>query len=282
MSAQRRIEYIPLSQIQRARRNPKMHDSRSIEASLHRFGIGELPLIDERTGLLVAGEGRIDQLEVMRDADPNTPPEGITRRPDGDWLVPVIKGWASRDDKEADAYLIMSNRLSARGGWHDEGLAEMLASLDQDLVGIGYDPDELEDLLRATGYDPDALATLSDAAANIPEFTDPGPDDTPPPAPRPPVTPPRNPFATSGAPAPTPPPQAAPQPSGVLPPPAAPASTEPQWFQLTWTATHLQREVIHEAIHKGRERFGVDSAVAALAAVCGHYLTGTGGEQKKK
>lgn len=312
MSATRRLDHVALSEIKRARRNPKRHDAAEIEASLHRFGVGELPLIDERTGLLVAGEGRIRQLEAMYAADPGQPPDGVQIDPGGgEWLVPVIRGWASADDHEADAYLIMSNRLSERGGWDLLGLADMLVGLDGDLDGVGYSPEEIDALIAESGYlpeDADALAEL-DTAPLHDLLTEPEPEPEPGPqpvvaAPRPapggvpatmpllrapdepevmtapgpagPARPLLNPFDPTGLPAPAPPPQAAPAHTGALPPRSAPAAggTEPQWFQLTWSATHAQRESIHEAIRLARDRFKADSSVAALAAVCQAYVDG--------
>lgn len=265
----------------RARRNPKQHDDDAIKASLTRFGIGELPLLDERTGLLVAGEGRINQLESLRETDPRTPPDGIALHASGEWLVPVIKGWASADDKEADAYLIASNRLSESGGWDGMGLAEMLATLEGNLDGIGYDQNELDELLRDTGYMSEQATKFLDElpAPPLPAVPPPAfsssdtPDNnTPAPAPPPAVSP----FAPADSP--VPPPQTAPQHSPAIPPQTAPVagSTEPQWFQLTWTATHDQRETIHAAIRHAREHRSCDTAVAALAVVCQTYLDTVG------
>lgn len=298
MSAQpRRIEYVPLGDVKRARRNPKLHDDDGIKASLARFGIGELPLLDERTGLLVAGEGRINQLEALREADPRTPPEGIELHPSGDWMVPVVRGWASRDDKEADAYLIASNRLSERGGWDGMGLAEMLSALEGELDGLGYDQHELDQLLSETGFlSAKATEFLDDLAAPPepapasppPPYPSAGPAPVPAPGfasdnenpytgpPSPPSLPAKDPFSPTGEPAPQPAAQSAPEHSPSLPAhaPSAAGSTEPQWFPLTWTATFAQRETILEAIRRGREQFASVTAVAALAAVCQQYLDG--------
>ncbi len=42
-----------------AARNPKWNAEEEIRWSIGRFGLAELPLLDERTGLLVAGHGRV-------------------------------------------------------------------------------------------------------------------------------------------------------------------------------------------------------------------------------
>lgn len=57
MSSERRIELMPLGQLQVAKRNPKKH-SGDISTSVGRFGYAEPILLDERTGRIVAGHGR--------------------------------------------------------------------------------------------------------------------------------------------------------------------------------------------------------------------------------
>ena len=129
----RRIEYTPLTNVLRAPRNPKRHNAELIANSISRFGVVESPAIDERTGRLVAGHGRLDDW-VARKAAGENPPDGIEADPDtGDWLVPVQRGWASRSDADAEAYLVISNSSSEKGGWDDANLAQLLADLrDQD------------------------------------------------------------------------------------------------------------------------------------------------------
>lgn len=138
----RRTEYMPLADIVRAPRNPKTHASELIASSVSRFGVVEIPAVDERTGRLVAGHGRLDDLQARYDAG-EQPPDGVDIGPDGDWLVPVQRGWSSRSDADAEAYLIVSNSTTTTGGWDDEQLAQVLADLrDQDPA-----------LLDLTGYD---------------------------------------------------------------------------------------------------------------------------------
>lgn len=149
--ADRRVEYMPIAAIEPAHRNPKRHATEAIAKSVDRYGLAELPLLDERTGRLVAGHGRLDDL-IARRRDGETPPAGVRLGPGGagDWLVPVIRGWASSSDEDAEAYLVASNRLTVLGGWDDEALADLLTDLqDQDA-----------DLLAVTGYTDDDLAGL--------------------------------------------------------------------------------------------------------------------------
>lgn len=148
--AERRVEFTPLATIEAAVRNPKRHASDAIKRSIDRFGFAELPLIDERTGRLVAGHGRLDQLYAMRKAG-QEPPDGVQVDASGEWLVPVVRGWASRSDADAEAYVVASNRLTTLGGWDDEQLGELLSDLqevDPELLGIaGYTEEDLAGLL---------------------------------------------------------------------------------------------------------------------------------------
>lgn len=153
-TSERRVDYLPLHEIARASRNPKRHDVDGIRVSIGRFGVAELPLLDERTGRLVAGHGRLDDLTARHDAGED-PPDGVRLAPDGAWLVPVVRGWSSRSDPEADAYLVASNQLTVNGGWDDAALAELLAELndvDPDLLELtGFGEEDLADLLADRG-----------------------------------------------------------------------------------------------------------------------------------
>lgn len=160
----RRLEYMPLDTIQAAPRNPKQHDEDGIRTGITRWGLGELPLLDERTGRLVAGHGRVKDIAARRAAGEN-PPDGIAVADDGSWLVPVIRGWSSRSDADAEGYLVGSNHLTSKGGWDQVGLGEMLRDLHT------FDPT----LLTATGFDEaEMLLMVSqlDTVGDIPEFLD--------------------------------------------------------------------------------------------------------------
>ena len=163
MSA-RRLEPMRLADVQPALRNPKDHADAEIAASMDRFGYVEVMVLDERTGRLVAGHGRRKQL-VAAQAAGEAPPEGVEVGDDGEWLPPVLRGWESTNDDEAEAYLIASNRLTERGGWHDDVLGDLLADLQaaDALRGTGYTSTQVDDLLAALG----AVPSLDDLATQV-------------------------------------------------------------------------------------------------------------------
>jgi hypothetical protein len=147
-----RIEYVALSDLKRHPRNPKDHDIGAISRSVNRFGFTAPVIIDERTGYLAAGHGRIDTLAQLK-AQGKEPPANVqTQDFDGDWLVPVVRGVAFNSDAEIEAYLVADNRLTILGGWNEPELAGLLQDLAaQDtalLEATGYDADDLDAMIR--------------------------------------------------------------------------------------------------------------------------------------
>ncbi len=146
----RTITYVRLDDIREAPLNPKEHDLEAIRSSIEKFGYVTPGLLDERTGRLIAGHGRTIALRAMHYAQ-DTPPAGVRLDNDGAWMVPVITGWASRNDAEAAAYLVIDNHHPTLGGWDEPGLAELLEGIrdtDPDLLDLtGFDDDEIAQLL---------------------------------------------------------------------------------------------------------------------------------------
>lgn len=180
------IEYHPVAELAPAQRNPKRHDLDTLRSSLARFGYLDAVMRDERTGRLIGGHGRCEilaQLELVGDrpedwpTDQPWPPEGVTVDAEGSWLLPVQCGWASANDDEAAAALIVLNR-AGEGLWANDELAPMLFEIDATpfgLEGTGFDRDELDAML---------------AELNQPDPTPPADDDEQPipPTPADPVT----------------------------------------------------------------------------------------------
>ena len=146
----RTITYLRLDDIREAEINPKAHDLEAVRKSVKKFGFVTPGLRDDRTGRLIAGHGRTIVLRGMHAAgDPA--PAGIRVDDDGMWLAPVITGWASHNDDEAAAYLVIDNHHPTLGGWQDDQLAELLAGIrdaDATLLDIiGFTDDDLTALL---------------------------------------------------------------------------------------------------------------------------------------
>ena len=145
-----RIEYIALSKLKRWERNPKDHDLGELGRSLSRFGFVMPILIDERSGTIAAGHGRVDAL-LQRKALGEAPPARV--KADGDeWRIPVIRGISFNSDGEVEAYGVADNRLVERGGWDETALTAVLQDLAEGpgLDGTGYDGDDLDALLAFT------------------------------------------------------------------------------------------------------------------------------------
>lgn len=142
------VEYMPLSEIVQADTNPKDHDIGQIYQSIKRFGFTQPIMMNENTGKLLAGHGRLQTLQTMQQAGEKVPAR--IKEKDGEWLVPVLKGISFEDDMEAQAYLIADNRLTELGGWNTGELVESLQEMIEnglDLDGVGYDFDDLENLV---------------------------------------------------------------------------------------------------------------------------------------
>jgi len=152
----RTLTYFPLAQLQADPANPKAHALDTIGESIGRFGYVEPIVLDERTGFIVSGHGRT---KALRDAKGRgeAPPEGVQIGERGEWMVPVVGGWASRNDAEARGALIALNRTGELGGWDDEQLLAILERLsaEDSLVGVGYDEDDLKDLRKLLADQPD-------------------------------------------------------------------------------------------------------------------------------
>lgn len=165
-SAPRSTEYMKVTEMQEALVNPKGHAEAPIRGSIARFGFMDQPVLDERTGRLVAGHGRLAQLLAMQ-AEGQDPPDGITVDADGEWLWPVTRGWSSRSDDEAHIAGVTLNRLTEIGGWDDlESLTAILHAADD------IDPG----MLALTGYTTAELAAL-DAITGAGEGEGDGEDD---------------------------------------------------------------------------------------------------------
>lgn len=175
----RRLEYVPLDDLVPSEKNPKNHNEQVIADGIAKFGLLDLPVIDERTGRLVAGHGRRTDLLARRERG-QQPPDGITVDVEGRWLVPTVRGWRSRSDHEAHAAGVTLNQATIAGGFNDVDLAALvteLAGVDAELVSIlGFDDDQLAALLADPVLAGGANELLTDpdaVVADAPALTQP-------------------------------------------------------------------------------------------------------------
>lgn len=151
------IEHVALDNLPPALRNPNVHDIATIIQSIEQFGFVSPAIVDGRTGRLVAGHGRAEALRQM-EAEGRPLPRGVQVKA-GRWTIPVMAGWSSTDDAEAERYLIADNELTRRSRWDPSGLYDML----NELAGAG------PDALLGTGFDSSALEQLA-AQVTVPDF----------------------------------------------------------------------------------------------------------------
>lgn len=156
------VDYLPLSEIRRLAENPKDHDIGELHGSMDRFGYTAPMTIDERSGNLVAGYGRLETLEQKK-AGGESPPNRIVME-DGEWKAPVIRGISFNSDAELRAYVIADNRLTELGGWKQDVLVSELARLYENdtLDGTGFDAEDLDRLSRDLQQESDTEVNLTD------------------------------------------------------------------------------------------------------------------------
>ena len=145
-----RVDYVPLSILRRARRNPRNHDLGTLHESFSRFGFVQPILVRDTEDLyIVAGHGRLDTL-LQQKKSGDKPPDRIVEK-EGEWYIPVIRGVDFENEAEAEAYLITDNRTVELGGWDLAPLADLLQdqiTLPKGLTGTGFDGDDLDDIIK--------------------------------------------------------------------------------------------------------------------------------------
>lgn len=149
------IEYINLSTLVGAQRNPKDHDMTALSDSMYKFGFTSPLLMNEKTNRIVSGNGRRDVLMMLKSMG-KPPPFGIKVDENNNWLVPVVRGLNFGDDDD-EAYLIADNRITELGGWDEGLLAEMLSDLAalEKLSGTGFDEEDVDKLMSDMGIEDD-------------------------------------------------------------------------------------------------------------------------------
>jgi len=147
------IEYIPLEEIKKWPANPKRHDFDALGESIERFGFVQPLLLNEATGMLVAGHGRFEELSRRFDAGEPAPGR-IKVLDDGQWAIPVIRGVSFANEAEAAAFALADNRLVELGGWNEVALAGVIKEIEAagaSFSGMGWDQGQIEALNAFAG-----------------------------------------------------------------------------------------------------------------------------------
>jgi len=149
---------VPLAELMTDPANARKHDARNLEAiraSLRRFG-QQHPLIVDRSGVVVAGNGR---LEAMR-------AEG--------WEDCMVI-YTELEGADRAAFAIADNRTAELAEWEDEVLRQTLASIDDELrTAAGFIDEEFAALTEDIGNEseseiPEAPEAKVDRAAELQE-----------------------------------------------------------------------------------------------------------------
>lgn len=169
-----RIEYVELGWLL-ARfwpGNPKLHDLEELAAAYNDRGFVEPVIFDDKTGKVVAGHGRLEELEELRKAGAPAPDRIEVRGTK--WFVPVVRGVAFKDVGQARRHVLASNKLVESGGYDDKLLIDLLTKIGntaEDLAGTGVSEKELVQFLAhaATEDDKQKGATDPDAVPELPK-----------------------------------------------------------------------------------------------------------------
>lgn len=134
--------------------NPRRGDEAAIEASMEAHGFYGAVLVQASTRRIIAGNHRTR----------------VARRR-GDATIPVLL--IDVDDDRARRILLVDNRSNDVATYDDRELARLLADLDGDLAGTGFDDLDLEALLHSLEAEPEVEvdAPIPEAA---PAVTGPG------------------------------------------------------------------------------------------------------------
>ena len=145
------IEYMDIRDLVPDPDNPKDHDIGAIDESIAEFGFVNPMGINEETGMLIFGHGRLKGL-LQKQARHAAPPPNITEQ-DGRWFAPVVRGLRLTPDR-AKAYVIADNQVTFLGGWNEPKLLENLLQLggptgtEPGLRGTGFAAEDVDRLSR--------------------------------------------------------------------------------------------------------------------------------------
>lgn len=124
---------VPIDSVRPHPTNPREGDIGAICTSLSRFGQVRPIVVQESTGLVVAGNHVLAAAKALN------------------WQT-IAAHVVAMTDEEADAYLLADNRLSELGSYDDALLRDVLATQARagNLTGTGYDGDDVDDAVLQT------------------------------------------------------------------------------------------------------------------------------------
>lgn len=136
---------LPLAGLARFPGNPRLGDTAEIRKSIRRHGQYRAIVVRRHDGqhTILAGNHTADALAA----------EGMTTA-----RCELIEC----TDDEARRINLADNRLAELGGYDDQALAELLARLDGDLDGTGWDIRDLDEIADALGRDDEAAGGTGD------------------------------------------------------------------------------------------------------------------------
>lgn len=148
-----RAETMSIAELAALPLNAKLHDLQTIEASITRWGFLDRIIVNETTGHILSGHGRLETLHRMQGSG-EPPPENVTEEGTR-WLVP-IDVVSVPESEEWDVAESM-NRTTELGGRNEDILREQLAkrsSSPELLAAMGYDRDALKKALAGGDREP--------------------------------------------------------------------------------------------------------------------------------
>jgi DNA modification methylase len=146
------IEYIDITTLKIDPDNPKDHDIGALTQSIGRFGYLNPMAINEETGTLIYGHGRLESLLLGLERNEH-PPAHVFARHDT-WYAPVVRG-VHLDPDTGLAYIIADNQMTFLGGWDEPKLLSNLKRIagptgeGPGLMGTGFTAEDMDHIARA-------------------------------------------------------------------------------------------------------------------------------------
>jgi len=139
-------------------KNAKKHDFDFLGEAFEENGMAEFPTLDEGTGKVVAGNGRVEKLYAMKAAGEAAPERIVVRGKK--WFVPTVRGMTLR---KPGKHVFASNKGVELGGWDPTLTKEAIKEFEGDLKGTGFDEADFVSFMRgdADPGAPDLRATYS-------------------------------------------------------------------------------------------------------------------------